>query len=122
VFGEVTLAQVSNSANSRSVISLTAARDRSGLPVPSVNREPGGARNDRGGEAPRPGAWEDTITTEQKVIRAQVGLLELAKQLGNVSQGCKVVGYSRASFYRFKELYDKAANWRCKKSAARSRS
>jgi hypothetical protein len=28
------------------------------------------------------------MTTEQKIIRAKVGLLELAKQLGNVSQAC----------------------------------
>jgi hypothetical protein len=31
------------------------------------------------------------MTQEQKIIRAKVGLLELARQLGNVSQACKML-------------------------------
>jgi hypothetical protein len=35
------------------------------------------------------------MTTDQKIIKNRLGMLELAKQLGNVSQACKILGYSR---------------------------
>lgn len=46
------------------------------------------------------------MNTQIKLIKSKVGLLRLAEELGNVSQACKLFGYSRDSFYRIKELYD----------------
>jgi Winged helix-turn helix len=46
------------------------------------------------------------MNTQDKIIQNKIGVLNLAKMLGNVSQACKVMGVSRDSFYRFKQLYD----------------
>ncbi|UZS00039.1 IS481 family transposase (plasmid) [Chondrinema litorale] len=46
------------------------------------------------------------MTTNDKLIKTKLGLLNLAVQLRNVSQACRTIGYSRDSYYRIKELYE----------------
>ena len=44
------------------------------------------------------------MTSEQKIIKNKIGLLNLAEELGNVSRACKIMGFSRDTFYRYQEL------------------
>ncbi|BBE08482.1 integrase catalytic subunit [Mycoavidus cysteinexigens] len=40
-------------------------------------------------------------SVHQNIIKHKVGLLNLATELGNVSRACKVMGFSRDTFYRY---------------------
>lgn len=44
------------------------------------------------------------MNVETKLIKTRLGLLNLAEKLGNVSEACRIMGYSRDSFYRIKQL------------------
>ncbi len=46
------------------------------------------------------------MTTQEKLIRNKLGLLELAAYLKNVSEACRVMGFSRDTFYRIKKAYE----------------
>ena len=37
------------------------------------------------------------------IIKHKTGLLKLAEELGNISQACKIMGYSRDTFYRYQK-------------------
>jgi hypothetical protein len=46
------------------------------------------------------------MTTEHKLIKSKMGLLDMASYLHNVSEACRVMGYSRDTFYRVKKAYE----------------
>lgn len=47
------------------------------------------------------------MTTEQKIVKHRVGILKLARTLGNVAEACRMMGVSRDTFYRYQSLYEK---------------
>ena len=47
------------------------------------------------------------MQTQNKDLNYKLGLLKLAMELDNVSSACKILGYSRTTFYRYKALYSK---------------
>ncbi|WP_432579479.1 IS481 family transposase [Vibrio sinus] len=47
------------------------------------------------------------LHTNNPVIKHKVGLLNLAEELGNITQACKVMGVSRDTFYRYQQATEK---------------
>ena len=46
------------------------------------------------------------MTTQEKLIRNKLSLIELAEYLQNVSQACRINGVSRQHFYDIKKVYE----------------
>lgn len=46
------------------------------------------------------------LQSNTTVIKNKVGLLNLAEELGNISRACKVMGFSRDTFYRYQKAVD----------------
>jgi hypothetical protein len=61
------------------------------------------------------------MTKDQRIIRAKTGRRELAKQLGSVSQTCRIMGYAATASIVSRTFTTKAANWPCGSSHAASR-
>lgn len=46
------------------------------------------------------------LHSNEKIIRNKVGLINLARELGNISKACRIMGYSRETFYRYREAVE----------------
>jgi transposase InsO family protein len=47
-----------------------------------------------------------SVSQNQKIIKNKVGVLKLAEELQNVSKACRIMGYSRDTFYRYKDAVE----------------
>ena len=45
------------------------------------------------------------MTTNDKIARRKLSLLELANKMSNVSKACRIMGYSRQQFYEIRRNY-----------------
>jgi len=52
------------------------------------------------------------MTTAQEIIKTKVGMLDLATQLGNMSDACRIRGDRCDRFYRFRELSERGGDRR----------
>ncbi len=46
------------------------------------------------------------LQCNEKIIKHKVGLLNVAKELGNVSKACQIMGLSRDTFYRYRDAVE----------------
>ena len=45
------------------------------------------------------------MTTDKRIARQKLSLLQLANDLSNVSRACKALGYSRQQFYEIRRNF-----------------
>jgi hypothetical protein len=49
------------------------------------------------------------MTTDKRIARQKLSLLQLATDLSNVSRACKALGYSRQQFYEIRRNFQTPA-------------